>query len=58
MDHSFKLKPFSLVVAASRKGGIGLKGGFPWPTIKKDLSHFQKVTKCTNLALTPNEIAS
>jgi hypothetical protein len=57
MDTSFKIKPFSLVVAACRKGGIGLKGGFPWPMIKKDLAHFSRVTKCTNLSLDSAEIA-
>ncbi len=57
MDTNFKIKPFSLVVAACRKGGIGLKGGFPWPMIKKDLAHFARVTKCTNLSLDPAEIA-
>lgn len=58
MDSKLKLKPFSLVVAASRKGGIGLKGGFPWPLIKKDLAHFSRVTKCTNLALSSHELAA
>jgi dihydrofolate reductase len=55
MDKSFK--PFTIVVARSRKGGIGLNGGFPWPHIKKDLAHFGKVTRCTNLALTTSELA-
>ena len=55
MDKSFK--PFSIVVARSRKGAIGLNGGFPWPHIKKDLAHFSRVTKCTNLALTTSELA-
>lgn len=57
MEKTIKLKQFSLVVAHSRKGGIGLNGGFPWPQIKKDLAHFSRVTKCTNLALSPQEIA-
>lgn len=58
MDSTTKLKPFSLVVAMAKNRGIGLKGGFPWPMIKKDLQHFTRVTKCTNLALTPREIAA
>jgi dihydrofolate reductase len=53
-----KLKPFSLVVATAKNGGIGLEGGFPWPFIKKDLAHFARVTKCTNLALTSSELAA
>jgi dihydrofolate reductase len=44
MDYKAKLRPFSLVVAMSRNRGIGLKGGFPWPFIKKDLAHFTRVT--------------
>ena len=55
MHKSFQ--PFSIVVARSRKGGIGLKGGFPWPHIKQDLAHFGRVTRCTNLALTTSELA-
>jgi dihydrofolate reductase len=56
-----KIIPFSVIVAASKNGGIGLKSngsGFPWPLIKKDLAHFARVTKCTNLALTPSEVAA
>jgi len=41
------LKPFSLVVAYSKNRGIGLKGGFPWPMIPKDLKHFARITGCT-----------
>ena len=50
MDVSNKIKPFSLVVAMAKNRGIGLKGDFPWPQLKKDLQHFSRVTKCTNLS--------
>ena len=58
MDYKSKLRPFSLVVAMSRNRGIGWKGGFPWPLIKKDLAHFTRVTKCTRLAMSAREIAA
>jgi dihydrofolate reductase len=50
-------KPFSIIVAQTRKNGaIGLKGGFPWPALKKDLAHFARVTKCPSLSLTAAEL--
>lgn len=33
-------------MAYSRNRGIGLKGGFPWPMIPKDLKHFARMTSC------------
>jgi hypothetical protein len=52
------IKPFSIIVASCRKNrGLGFKGGFPWPMLKQDLSHFARVTKCKNLSSDPAELA-
>lgn len=51
------IKPFSVIVAHSRKGGIGLKGELPWPHLKKDFAHFKRVTTCESLSLTALELA-
>ena len=32
-------------VAVDLDGGIGKEGGFPWPRIDKDVTHFEEVTK-------------
>ena len=37
-------KNFSLVVAATQKGGIGLKNDLPWPKLKGDMSFFRDLT--------------
>lgn len=37
-------KYFSIVVAATQKGGIGLKGSLPWPLLSKDLKFFKDLT--------------
>ena len=43
-DHP-KMKSFSLIVAVgSKNGGIGLKGGLPWPYLPKEMKHFVHVT--------------
>ncbi len=41
------LRPFSVVVAQTRKRGIGLKGGLPWPRLSADMSRFVALTKTT-----------
>ena len=51
------LKPFSLIVAYSKNRGIGLRGGFPWPVIKKDLKHFQALTQETKFAKSIDDFA-
>jgi hypothetical protein len=51
------IKPFSVIVAHSRNGGIGLKGELPWPHLKKDFAHFKRVTTCESLSLTALELA-
>ncbi|KAB0804122.1 hypothetical protein PPYR_01092 [Photinus pyralis] len=38
---------FNLIVAATEKLGIGKNGTFPWPSLKKEMAHFTKLTKGT-----------
>jgi len=35
---------FKLIVAMCPNGGIGYKGGLPWPHNKADMAHFAKRT--------------
>jgi dihydrofolate reductase len=51
-------KLFSLIVAYSRNRAVGYKGGFPWPYLKKDLTHFSQVTQMTSLSHSAAELAS
>lgn len=37
--------PFTLIVAATVKNGIGKSGGLPWPMLKKEMAYFARVTK-------------
>lgn len=37
-------KSFSIIVAATRKRGIGIRGQLPWPNLKEDMLHFKKLT--------------
>ena len=37
-------RSFSIVVAATRMGGIGYKGGMPWPRLPRDLAFFKRLT--------------
>jgi len=39
------VKPFSLVVAACRDGGIGKDGRLPWPQLRGDMRHFFRITR-------------
>jgi len=42
------IKPFTCLVAFCRKNnGIGMNNGLPWPFLKKDMGHFQKLTTST-----------
>lgn len=41
------MKTFSLVVASTQKGGIGLNGNLPWKKIPGDMAFFRKVTSTT-----------
>ena len=38
------MKPFSIIVAATRRGGIGLGGTLPWPKLKHDMNRFVQLT--------------
>jgi thymidylate synthase len=38
------MKSFSIIVAATQRGGIGLNGKLPWGNLKSDLSFFKKTT--------------
>jgi dihydrofolate reductase len=38
-------KPYSILVAADLKRGIGNKRGLPWPKLKRDLKHFVTISK-------------
>jgi len=44
------LPPFSIVVAATQSGGIGLNGGLPWPrgSLPTDMAHFKRITMSTD----------
>ena len=45
MPFKFKFKfKFKLIVAMCPNGGIGYKGGLPWPHCKADMAHFAKRT--------------
>ncbi|KAI9841058.1 MAG: dihydrofolate reductase [Sclerophora amabilis] len=35
----------TLILAATRKMGIGLDGGLPWPSLKSEMAYFARVTK-------------
>ncbi|QIX00414.1 hypothetical protein AMS68_005931 [Peltaster fructicola] len=37
--------PITLIVAATKKNGIGKNGGLPWPMLKKEMAYFARVTK-------------
>jgi len=39
-----KIKPFTVIVAATKSDGIGFKGDLPWPKIPKEMKHFVNVT--------------
>ena len=36
-------KCFNIVAAATRKNGIGYKGGLPWKSIPEDMKHYRKL---------------
>lgn len=38
------MKPFNIIVAATRQGGIGISGSLPWPKLKYDMQHFANIT--------------
>lgn len=38
------MKTFAIVVAADEKRGIGRDGNLPWPTLRKDLATFRRIT--------------
>ena len=35
----------SLIVACGETGQIGLNGGLPWPHLRRDMAHFQRLTQ-------------
>ncbi len=39
------IKPINLILASTRKMGIGYKNDIPWPFLKQDMIHFNKTTK-------------
>lgn len=39
-----RMKSFSIVVASTQQGGIGLNGNLPWPNLKNDMLHFKTIT--------------
>lgn len=39
-----KMKPFSIIVAATQRGGIGLKGALPWKSLPTDMKSFKHLT--------------
>jgi dihydrofolate reductase len=47
MQQSKNLKKVSLIVAQDQNGGIGNKGGLPWPYLSKDMKHFAQMTSST-----------
>ena len=40
---------YKLITALCRGGGIGYKGGLPWPNIARDMRFFAKTTKPNNI---------
>jgi len=48
-------KPFSLVVAATQRGGIGLNNSIPWK-LSTDMKFFKKVTSTTTDASKLNAV--
>lgn len=44
-DPSMPARELTLIVAATSKMGIGLRGTLPWTGLKKEMSYFARVTK-------------
>ena len=44
-DPAMPLPELTLIVAATSKMGIGLRGTFPWTGLKKEMAYFARVTK-------------
>ncbi|KAK0748686.1 hypothetical protein B0T21DRAFT_380459 [Apiosordaria backusii] len=40
-----KMRELTLILASTPKMGIGLSGTLPWPTLKKEMAYFARVTK-------------
>jgi dihydrofolate reductase len=38
------MKNFSIVVAATQRGGIGYRGGLPWKSLSRDMQAFKLLT--------------
>jgi dihydrofolate reductase/thymidylate synthase len=38
------MKSFSVILASTRRGGIGLSGRLPWPKLTHDMNHFVNIT--------------
>ena len=53
-EDTMSLPELTLIVAATSKMGIGLKGTLPWTGLKKEMAYFARVTKRnhTNVCLT------
>ncbi len=48
-------KPFHLVVAATKTGGIGLAGKLPW-RLSNEIVHFKALTTTTTMELHSNAV--
>jgi dihydrofolate reductase/thymidylate synthase len=46
-NQNFNMTSFSVIVAATQRGGIGLKGQLPWKSLPTDLKAFKKITSGT-----------
>lgn len=44
-DPDMPLPELTLIVAATSKMGIGLRGTLPWTGLKKEMAYFARVTK-------------
>ena len=44
-DPAMPLPELTLIVAATSKMGIGLRGTLPWTGLKKEMAYFARVTK-------------
>jgi dihydrofolate reductase/thymidylate synthase len=50
------LKPVSIIVAATRTGGIGNENNLPWPRLMEDMKFFRKMTTKVTRSATMNAV--